>query len=322
MTLATTIEAIKRIVAQHDFLYKTFEEELRNVIAGSDLLVLITGSISRSVIINSLSASLQKTAEIALTRYEDTKELQFFSIAQQLWNPLVANLLQTLTIDPKEQSVPMTSKHLQPKQVVKKVSRNTLKTTVLAPTLAATDLLLLRDKLKAVALTKPHLYSTSAHTHIQCGTVKCEFCTDLFHTVNLTKCEGHKPCCNAGWYPHIGKALWSMVRSNHSKGLACRMTPKACKKTELPCIKILEGTAPDCDNMSVTPTNNSRASSVRSVPVRNVKSPIIYPRQRLPSESESMVSETTLDWAQSVEDQWHTVHKRKRTDPHADGAKV
>lgn len=96
----------------------------------------------------------------------------------------------------------------------------------------------IRERLLAVALTKKRYYANAYHKHVKCDLDDCAFCAHLFHTVNLTRCVGHKPCVSAGWYPHVGPALWQMVRSKHASGQTCRLKPKTCKSYELPALSV------------------------------------------------------------------------------------
>lgn len=73
------------------------------------------------------------------------------------------------------------------------------------------------------------------HLKTGCSRAECTFCRDAVRNVTITKCIGHAPCHASGWYPHVGKLLWEILRRKHDKGLPFepKKTPLQIKSDEL-----------------------------------------------------------------------------------------
>lgn len=168
------------------------------------------------------------------------------------------------------------------------------------------------ERLKGLILTKPFPFRNTAHTHIKCNVPNCAFCKDLFKQVNLTKCEGHKPCSNTGFYPHVGSALWAMVKSKHAKGVPCKLKSKACKQNELPALEQYKPVGLDpvveMDESSThsyvsdTPSADNGEGSIRST----------SKRQWSGSQWSIQTVHGPLNWADDVEDMYHQLKAKKR----------
>lgn len=73
------------------------------------------------------------------------------------------------------------------------------------------------------------------HLKTGCTRAECSFCREAVRNVAITRCSGHAPCHASGWYPHIGKLLWEILRRKHDKGQSFepKKTPLKLKPDEL-----------------------------------------------------------------------------------------
>lgn len=290
-TLTPLLEGVKIVLQPHEELNTHFEETLRSSISACDLSQLLSQKVPFKTIVNSFSSALQSTSESALIEFERTQEPKFRSIADQLWNPLIASMLRCVVPSPvvaaqsrpSPPTVPEKSKSPKPKD---------LKRNSPAPKLEPDSLSRLQEKLRAVALTRDYLYRTPFHSHVKCGRPRCRFCRHMFFNLNITRCEGHKPCCSVGWYPHFGPGLWSVLRRRHNSDETCRIAPKDCNAHELPAL----GQAPVDDFVG------SEVPSTSPVSVRAMEhSATPSPRPTSPSYRPEEEPPAPLDWAEDVE---------------------
>lgn len=257
-------EAIQKIIGQHDFLSHRFEHSLRSSISSIDLSLLLSGNIPRKIITNCLTSALQETANLAEEHYEATTDVRFRTIADQLWNPLVATFSQLMpqqehSNNAKNQSL---EKSVSVPQAKKSAKKANLAAKVPPAAVSATEQQTIRSRLEAVKLTKKQLYKTPFHAHIKCEVNDCSFCVHMFNNLNITQCIGHKPCAAIGWYPHVGPVLWQMLKTKHNAGFPCRLQPKACKSFELPSLLAMTDSAKVSSNMDVEQHSPQPVSTV------------------------------------------------------------
>lgn len=285
------LESVKVTTRNYSFLFEHFDSNLRDVISSCALQDLVNSTIPRQTISNALISSLESTSQLALEEAARLQKSDLETISAQLWNPLVASLVKMLMVDLKSEKIISSPKQTnKQRKDVPKVAPKAVK----LPAPAEADRI--RSSLKAVALTRTRLYANTAH--ITCERDNCAFCKHLFMNVNITKCEGHKKCSASGWYPHVGKSLWSMLKAKHNALVPCKLRPQACKSSELPALQSESKTGSVGTSEQVEDIEFDDASSTHSQEsVCTVRS-----AQSVPP---------ILSWADDVEDQFRMV-KRKR----------
>lgn len=224
--LNSVLDTVKRITVKHAYLYTNFEREFRDTISSCNLSDLVNSTIPKLVIHNALRHALMNTADLALEEFAVTKSSDFKTISEQLWSPLIATMISVLfkaVPNPVKKSQGLKSK-TEKKSVdpVEKIS------------VSENEIEKIHEKLKSVALTRQKLYANTSY--IQCDKDNCAFCSHMFHNVNLTQCKGHKRCNSSGWYPHVGKPLWSQLKTKHASAIPCKLRPKECGPQELPAL--------------------------------------------------------------------------------------
>lgn len=280
---ASIQDALKKIIRQNDFLMQHFERNFRDVISSAPLDALISSKIPSHVIQNALESSLESTALLAQEEYERSSIDIFRTISEQLWNPMVATLLRTALpvvtagIEKKKSS----SSIVKPKKGARSPPSARPVTGI-----TAEEVKTIRSRLTAVALTRPRLYENTPH--VKCTIDNCAFCSHMFHTLNITKCEGHKRCSAVGWYPHIGKPLWSQLRTKHEAQVPCRLKPQPCKAHELPSLRAEE-----------TPSQGSPSTSAEMDDTMSVLSDVSD--TTVCSHTRSVASLPPMSWADDVE---------------------
>lgn len=211
--------ATKSLLETYPHLLLAYEDNLREAVASQDLQLLLSNSIPNKIWANCIAMSLRHTAELA-------KSESLNNIAEQLWNPIVESLLTMLS---KQVSVELT-RPLPTKTAVRKpvtLTRSEAPQTTLGEQEVREQLMQKVDEVK---------FSSAFHKHIKCGTPSCKFCTDLYKQVHITRCVGHSPCHPSGYYPHVGKPLWNMLKTKHNKQTPCKLKNRPCKPDELPCL--------------------------------------------------------------------------------------
>lgn len=70
------------------------------------------------------------------------------------------------------------------------------------------------------ALQKPSRHPFSAQPAVTCKAPSCKFCIAMAKHLHLSPCTIHiGPSCHpSGWWPHVGRKLWSMVKRSHDSG--------------------------------------------------------------------------------------------------------
>lgn len=275
----TIQNSIKLTVGEHSFLLRTFEDKVRDILS-ADLSNIFTNSVSYSTLQNSIQSSLEHTSRVALREFEATQNYDFKRIADQLWNPLTATLSK---LSMKESSTKVKTVH--DSKAFKSKSSS-------IPIPADTDVRSIRERLRSVCMTRPVLYKNDAHRHVRCAEPNCRFCKDVFLRINPTKCVGHRPCHASGFYPHVGTALWSMLRNRHNKGQRCTLPLKPAAAHELPAL--LEEDALS-EHSDVTITTDGEVTELETL-----SAVMSSPKRRRPSSPQSVYSEP-LNWAEDVE---------------------
>lgn len=283
--------SVETIVGLHTFLLIHFESKFRDFIS-ADINVLLTNSLSQITIQNSVSSALQDTASLALQHFDITSDVEFKTIADQLWNPLVASL-SNLSLNGNPPVAPASAKE---RKVVTKPVKNPIPLGI-----DSTDV---RERLRTVILTKAVPYKNEAHRHIKCNISHCKFCVDLFQRVNITKCEGHKRCHSTGYYPHVGTALWSMLKTKHNKQQSCTVSTKPCAEYEIPAILNVIAEEETTGSIAGTIVGEEDAISVASNSSR---------KRSISPVNERM--DRTCSWADSVEDYFLKRNKRANSCP-------
>lgn len=211
----------KSLLEPYPHLFITYENTIREAIASQDLTLLLSNSIPNRIWANCIAMSLRATADHA-------KRESLTSIAEQLWNPIVDSLLQMLS---KQVSAEVT----RPLKTVKTVQKKVQKPRSEAQP-PKVDAQTVRDQLMQI-VDSPNLFSTPGHKHVKCATPSCQFCSTLFKQLHITKCTGHAPCHPSGYYPHVGKPLWNMLKSKHARSTSCKLNKRPCKDGEYPCLE-------------------------------------------------------------------------------------
>lgn len=231
--------ATKALLEPHPHLNDLFETTLREAIASQDLHLLLSNSLPTKVLANCVAMSLRTTSERA-TRDSLT------SIATQLWNPIIDSMLQMLA--KSVSSVLAKPDPGKSKQTVNK-KKPVVETRSKEPAVPA-DPQEVRDQLKQNA-NSASLFSAKCHNHISCTSPSCKFCNAMYRQVHITRCVGHAPCHPTGFYPHVGKPLWNMLKTKHNKTMDCKLKIRPCKKNEIPCLDypedVLIAREKDCD---------------------------------------------------------------------------
>lgn len=272
--------SVQLTVGEHEFLLEKFENLLRQYLS-SDISALITNSITAKTIQNSISSALSETADYALDCYERTSNIEFQQISHKLWSPIISkfcSMVVSVEALPSELVRPL--KPSKPKQNMKPAFH---------PIPAGVDVKTIRKRLSSLSFDKRSPYQNTAHGHIVCKRSQCSFCAALFRQVNLTQCVGHKPCHATGFYPHVGTALWSMLKTKHNKGDQCKVKPKPPGQHELPALDVrVEPKRPP--NLEVVAEEEEQDLNT---------SDLLGKRPYTPT---STLSDGPLDWAESVEE--------------------
>jgi len=198
-----------------------FEHTFRENVSSLDLQILASGSIPSNIISNCIASALQKAAAEA-----DTLSLPI--VSAQIWNPLTAVLLQDSITKPQSEK----SKTANPKPLLKEKTSSKKTSDNVSTDISTDDVSRIR---KALQCTQPAsgIYNNIYHSHISCVKPDCKFCYDLYRQINITKCIGHKPCHNSGYYPHVGKTLWKMIKGRHNRGDKCDIKETKCKPGQI-----------------------------------------------------------------------------------------
>lgn len=257
------LETVKSIKDIPDAVCDEFENTFRSSISSIDFKYLVNGSIPQQIINNCLTSSFEAAANYAYNDHAVTGNLRMLEISAMLWNPILAKMFQlvatSVTINITEKSEKISTD--LPKRTKKSSSPKPTAPVELPPDQVEG----IRKRLRAVALTKPHLYQTPFHSHVKCNTPNCEFCKQMFVKLNITKCEGHKRCCTVGWYPHVGPSLWQMLRKRHANNSSSSVKLQPCKSNEIRALESEVGQSSPVTE-AAEPTTYDRSGSVTPVP--------------------------------------------------------
>lgn len=208
------IELVKTItgfIDDRDIL-NVFEHQYRESLVSDSFEQLLTGVIPTAVRTTALTNALQAAADEAQERYTTTKDAKFLRMAASLWNPITANLVQSLKVFSDVSRAPdLPSKDESKSQAPDKKPR-------LRGSNPPRDTARIQQHILHYLEEHPSPYRETKH--IACSAAKCDFCIALFKSINLTKCSGHKPCVPSKWFPHVGPPLWKMLKKSHDKNLS------------------------------------------------------------------------------------------------------
>lgn len=269
------------MVGSHTHLLTLFDQRVRDNLINTDIQLLLSNAIPSATRQNAITSALQQVAEHALLTAERESQPEMKEIADKLWNPMVAMLADAAFALPSPKIVKHT---VEDTPIGKKLPK-----AVGPPLAPGLDVVQVHKRLRACLQTRPHLYQTPAHPHIKCETRNCPFCVKLFRTINLTKCAGHKACSTSGFYPHIGVALWSMLKKDHHAGSVPRLRERLPREHELPCL------SEDPPTVETSMETHAETSSTRTA---QRKRPCY---STIPEEDDMEDDENNPSWAESVE---------------------
>lgn len=128
------------------------------------------------------------------------------------------------------------------------------------------------------------------HLKAGCTRSECSFCREAVRNVAITRCSGHAPCHASGWYPHIGKLLWEILRRKHDKGQSFepKKSPLKLKPDEL---------EPLTYGLTVVDTRNSPKRKAEPI-AEDVKVARVAPSSNASAEGNT----DQLNWADDVSD--------------------
>lgn len=205
--------SVQRILSNQPHLQIEFENHFRSLVANAPLQDMLKGTLSPSF----LSSCFQKTLE-HLASYEAVDP----TLSTMLWNPLLADTLALHL----EVALQAANNKTRVEKTVRKDSKSTSSTKSEKPV----DIPAVYMQLDQFLRSNPAPYKTAP---VRCDFVGCKFCLGLFDSIKLTKCEGHKPCTSAGWFPHVGKTLWNALRRKHDRNTAFVDTERSVKHDEM-----------------------------------------------------------------------------------------
>lgn len=222
------VSIILDITCQDKQIIQQFETYFRDSVSACDMKFLSSGSIPSAVIKQIITSSLISLSSYLndLATEKDDKKYQHYSV--QIWNPMVKGLLQQVDIHDPTSSLRSTTN---------KVKKSSVNSSLALPAIDETLVSDIRSQLRSFISDRAP-FSNKFHKHVQCKDPECKFCKTLASRVNVTKCIDHKPCHSTGFYPHVGKSLWQMIKNKHSK-TECKLKPKPCSPGELPCIELV-----------------------------------------------------------------------------------
>lgn len=239
--LHTVITTVKLVLKDQPDLYSRFEDSIRYIIASDDLHALMSGKISNTTIFHSIRNSLEQLSN-------DLYERDMQHLATMCYNPVTNTLLDivekqlihisntdlTLSATNNRQSSSKSPRNTRispsssprPTKMKKKPSKDTI-TKDKEPSIDT-----IHSQLEAFIVRNPAPYINVEH--IKCSILECKFCTGMFRHIKLTKCVDHKPCVQAGWFPHVGRPLWSSLKHKHGQTREFVGHTTTCKTHELP----------------------------------------------------------------------------------------
>lgn len=310
LDISTLRDTLFALPLMDDEISTKFENTFRECIASADFTILASGHIPQQTIFSSLQTSLKAASELAQFKFELTQDTRYSNLQHQIWNPLVEQLVKLVSLKPDTRTTcDVSSPPVKPR----------IKPTPAPVSLPEKDIALIRAKLKATTMSKRHLFATPGHAHIKCSTENCAFCSHLFHTVNITKCTGHKRCNSIGYYPHVGVSLWRILKKKHDSGQSPRIRIACCKEYELPALgnesedcmdtQSNDGTVIEC---AASPLADQE--SIPASPLSDTTSQYSYQSRHTPCAS----PKRKIDWAnESVESYYHQVRATKKNAPSA-----
>lgn len=264
--------AISAITGENAQILTVFESAFRENVSSLDMQILMSGIIPTKIISNCIASALQTTAQEAAAS-------GLSSLAAQLWNPLTACLVQqashtSLSSIPKSiPDKPSTKLPVKSTAKDKAVTENT-------PTISSELSVTIRA---ALGRNRPSagFFNNSYHSHINCLKSECSFCNNLYQQVNITKCSGHKPCHPCGYYPHVGRTLWKLLKPKHMKSEPCKLQNKPCQPGQVQNLaseSIVEVQRHNFDeSMSLNTNSNQSWNDTIAEDELEEKEPVFYP---------------------------------------------
>jgi hypothetical protein len=213
--------ALSAITGENAQILTVFESTFRENVSSLDIQILMSGIIPPKIISNCIASALQTTAR-------EAKASGLIDLAAQLWNPLTACLVQQA-----HTSLPI-SKSIPDKPSTKSTVKSTAKDKAVPETQVISDDV--AGTIRAsLGRNRPSagFFNNSYHSHINCLKSECSFCENLYKQVNITKCSGHKPCHPCGFYPHVGRTLWKLLKTKHFKSEPCKLQNKPCQPGQI-----------------------------------------------------------------------------------------
>lgn len=215
--------SISAIIGDKEQILTVFEHSFRDTISGLDMQILASGNIPSKIISTCIANALQAASK-------EANALGCSSIAVQLWNPLTACLVQQVAAPTSTFTLskpPTLEKPSSTKKVVVK-GKSASKDKPVEPEFAEKIRCTLKLNKKSSGF-----FNNAYHNHVSCVKPDCQFCCNLYQQVNITKCSGHKACHPCGYYPHVGKTLWKILKGRHDKGESCKLKNKPCSTSEI-----------------------------------------------------------------------------------------
>lgn len=237
----------------NDELLNQFDSSYRSAISSLDMQTLMDGLIPQRTLLNILANSLKITSHKALEMYQSTNDLHWKFISNQIWNPMIEVTLQSTIRYVSANTIEKKSSSSTSSPKIHKIGSLSNAFEHLALSVSQIDDI--RKQLLAYGDSVKRPFSNRFHRHIVCANDDCQFCRDLYNSVNITRCINHKPCHRTGYYPHIGTSLWAMIKNKHGKD-GCRLSAKPCKEGEIPSLN----TRCDVELTSTPGTSSGQAS--------------------------------------------------------------
>lgn len=239
MDLTTIHSTIRTILKDRPEYLRYFENTFRECISAIDIQLLLKATITNHSLSTSFTTALEKTSSHIRASESNS------SLADMLWNPLVASTIQLYAHSQISDHPPV-----QEKSVREKTNSKTKKSKASTVSNGQTErppASNVYQELGTYLANNPAPYASTQH--IRCDTAGCEFCIGMFKGIQLTQCVNHRRCVPSGWFPHVGKPLWSSLRKKHDPQRAFVNTPRSVKSDEMP--NVASVTTSDVENTTV-----------------------------------------------------------------------
>jgi hypothetical protein len=224
------LNTVVAITSPYPNIRNEFETSFRNTFSSLDINVLLSGTVPAHITPNLIAEALQRSSALALELHSQTGDAQYQRVSFELWNPLVRELLKVIskhscTIVPEKRTMKKSVKNLTLVNAFEALSTDEVKEDLVV------------KELLQVGKSSVLPFNTPFHKHIMCKRESCKFCRELFYTVNLTRCVGHRKCTQIGFYPHVGPSLWNIVRSRHKKDTPLLLKERPLRPGEIKALR-------------------------------------------------------------------------------------